>query len=315
MPVPTSVERASHVVRSWLEVVRWGFTLAIAVYLVVACSSPPREALCIGGLNFDLWVADFDGGLVRLTDLEGGEADANWSPDGSRIVFTASREGNCDVYVMDADGSDLINLTRTQADESHPSWSPDGSQIVFVSSEQLHLIDVASGQRHQLTDSDIIHGFPDWSPDGERIAFSGGKEPPGPGVVHDLYLVAPSSGDETRLTDASSQLTAPQWSPDGTQITYFDHSTDPLSIWIIHSDGSRATELTAGGHASWSPDGGQIVFDREVGPGDVDIYLVDFESRQEYLVVDGPDYDTLPAWSPDGTKVVFATGTVTAPGQ
>lgn len=157
--------------------VRWGFTLAIAVYLAVACSSSPREALCIGRLNFDLWVADLDGGLVQLTDLEGGEADADWSPDGSRIAFTASREGNCDTFVMRADGSDLINLTGTQADEMHPSWSPDGSQIVFVSGEQLHLIEVASGQRHQLTDSENIHGFPDWSPDDGRIAFSGGREP------------------------------------------------------------------------------------------------------------------------------------------
>lgn len=295
------------------EAGRWGSSLAIAMLLVVACSSPQREALCTGELDFDLWVTDLDGSPVRITDLEGGEADADWSPDGSRIAFTASREDNCDIYVMDADGTDLINLIGTQADEMHPSWSPDGSQIVFVSGEQLHLMDVASGQRRQLTDSDNIHGFPDWSLDGELIAFSGGKEPPGPGVVHDLYLVAPSSGEETRLTEGSTQFTAPQWSPDGTQIIYFDHGTDPLSIWIVNSDGSRATKVTAGGHASWSPDGGQIVFDREVGPGDVDVFVIDLETRQERLVVDGPDYDTLPAWSPDGTKVVFTSGTVSAP--
>jgi Tol biopolymer transport system component len=260
-------------------------------------------------------VADLDNGLVQLTDLEGGEADADWSPDGSRIAFTASREGNCDIYVVDVDGTDLINLTGTQADEMHPSWSPDGSQIVFVSDEQLHLIDVASGQRGQLTESDNIHGFPDWSPDGEQISFSGGKGSPGPGVVHNLYLVSAVSGDETRLTDASTQLTAPQWSPDGTQIIYFDHGTDPLSIWIVNSDGSGATKVTAGGHSSWSPDGGQIAFDRDVGPGDVDIFVIDLETRQERLVVDGTAYDTLPAWSPDGTKVVFASGTASAPGQ
>jgi len=300
-------------VRSWLEVVRSGFTLAIAVFLLVGCSSLPRESLCTGELDFDLWVADFDGGRVQLTDFEGGEADAVWSPDGSRIAFTASREGNCDIYVMNADGSDLTNLTGIRSDESHPSWSPDGSQIVFVSGGQLHVIDVASRERHELTESEIIHGFPDWSPDGERIVFSGGEEAPGPGVVHDLYSVSPSGGDEVRLTEASTQLTAPQWSPDGTQIMYFDHSTEPLTIWTANSDGSGAKRVTAGGHASWSPDGSRVVFDREVGLGDVDLIVIDLSTRQERLFVDGSDYDTFPAWSPDGTRVVFASGTVSAP--
>jgi Tol biopolymer transport system component len=284
--------------------------LVLIVVLLVAsgCSSEPRDPLCTGALDFDLWVVGPGGEHRRLTDFEGGEAHADWSPDGSRVAFAASMDGDCDIYLVDVDGSDLVNLTNSRADESHPAWSPDGSRIVFESSGQLHLIDVASGRRHRISDSDIIHAFPDWSPDGQMIVFSGGADPPGPGAVHDLYLISPSGGAETPLTRASTQLTAPRWSPDGSRILYFDHSTNPLTVWIVNSDGSAATEVTDGGHAGWSPDGTSIVFDREVAPGEVDVYTMDLTSGDEQLLVDLSDYDTLPAWSPDGARVIFSSG-------
>jgi len=45
-----------------------------------------------------------------------------WSPDGSRIVFTSSRDGNSEIYVMDADGQNLTNLTNHSADDFRASW-------------------------------------------------------------------------------------------------------------------------------------------------------------------------------------------------
>jgi TolB protein len=48
----------------------------------------------------------------------------NWSPDDNQIVFVSNREGNKDVYIMNADGSEVINLTNHPADDWHPSWSP-----------------------------------------------------------------------------------------------------------------------------------------------------------------------------------------------
>lgn len=289
--------------------------LTLVVLAVVSCSGEPREALCTGALEFDLWAADLDGNLVQLTDFDGGEAQADWSPDGSKIAFVASREGNCDIFVMDADGSNLVNLTDSSVDETRPSWSPDGSMMAFIGDGQIQVIDVASGESRRLTDSELSHGFEDWSPDGGSIVFDGGQEPPGPGTVRELYVASLATGEETRLVDSPTQLTAPKWSPDGTRMVYFDHGTDPLTIWIVNSDGSGATRVTKGGHATWSPDGSRIVFDREVGPGDVDLFELNLEEGHEQVLVDGTDYDTLPAWSPDGTEVVFSSGTISASSQ
>jgi dipeptidyl aminopeptidase/acylaminoacyl peptidase len=57
-----------------------------------------------------------------------------WSPDGTRIAFQASRDGNAEIYVMNADGTGQTNLTNNPASESVPAWAPDGSEIVFHSS-------------------------------------------------------------------------------------------------------------------------------------------------------------------------------------
>jgi len=91
----------------------------------------------------EVWTAEADGSgsETRLTDLwatEGKTASApDWSPDGSKIIFTATEPGCCflnDIWIMNADGTDLKNLTDTSGGvgEDHPVWSPDGRQIAYV---------------------------------------------------------------------------------------------------------------------------------------------------------------------------------------
>jgi TolB protein len=91
----------------------------------------------------DLFVMDIDGSDVqRLTfDAEpdgasfGHYADSPvWSPDGSRIAFSSDRSGNKDIWVVDADGTDLTNLTADPSEDLDPAWSPDGSTLTWTSS-------------------------------------------------------------------------------------------------------------------------------------------------------------------------------------
>jgi Tol biopolymer transport system component len=289
---------------------RWGRTfrywprcssaLLITVVLVAGCSDPTRAAFCGGELGLEIWGTDLEGNVERITDSEGGNGFVDWSPDGRRIAFVSSRDGNCEVYVMLPDGTEPVNLTNSRSDELYPSWSPDGTEIVFSSDGQLHVVDVGSRERRQVTESHLIHAFPDWSPDGETVVFSGGTEAAGPGVIHQIYLVPIVGGQEIALTDQRSLLAAPRWSPDGSQIAFFDHA-DPFQVWVMNRDGSDPRAIAKGGHLSWSPDGSSLVYDREVEAGDVDLFV------DGVLVVDGPGVDTLPAWSPDGTTIVFSS--------
>lgn len=74
----------------------------------------------------------------RLTDHSAGDYDPSWSPDGRRIVFTSTRDGNREIYSVNADGTDLRNLTNHSDSDYDPSWSPDGRRIAFTSTRGRH---------------------------------------------------------------------------------------------------------------------------------------------------------------------------------
>src|SRR3954454_12328942 len=77
----------------------------------------------------DIWTMSPNGHhLAKLT--EGSEP--KWSADGRRIVFTSGRDGDDEVFVMDADGSHVRQLTFNQAGDGTPAWSPDGRRIAFA---------------------------------------------------------------------------------------------------------------------------------------------------------------------------------------
>lgn len=268
--------------------------------LVAGCAGTQRAAFCRGEPDLDLWTTTLDGFVAPLVRAPGADGFADWSPDGTRIAFVSSRDGNCEIYVAKSDGTGQRNLTQSSADELYPSWSPDGSQVVFTAGGQIRILDLSSGDIAELPESDLMHSYPDWSPDGKSIAFSGGRQEPGPGAVNQIYVMAANGGEEVPLTDGESLLTAPQWSPDGRTIAYFDHG-DPFIILITTTDGAETSIRYEGGHPSWSPDGSSLVYERDRGGGDVDIYL------DRDVLVDGPGIETLPAWSPTGATIVFSS--------
>ena len=68
---------------------------------------------------------------------------------GAQIAFTSYRDGNAEIYVMDADGSNLRNLTRNPALDWEPAWSPDGGRIAFTSGRdgnlEIYVMDANGG--------------------------------------------------------------------------------------------------------------------------------------------------------------------------
>jgi len=82
----------------------------------------------------DLWSVDRDGGdAKRLTSHEGTESFPHFSPDGTKIAFSAQYDGNTDVYVVNADGGEPKRLTFHPSEDIVQGWTPDGKQILFRS--------------------------------------------------------------------------------------------------------------------------------------------------------------------------------------
>ena len=118
----------------------------------------------------DLWIVNADGTGARRLRRDG--MDPTWSPDGTRIAFTAanSRAPNGGIWVITLAGGKPRLLTSPRMAASEPSWSPDGGWIAFTGREGIRALNLRTHKIRRLTvGSDRM---PAWSPDGTRIAFA-----------------------------------------------------------------------------------------------------------------------------------------------
>ena len=87
------------------------------------------------GGDFEVWTVDSSGGTpLQLTTNAVTDGDPGWSPDGTEIAFATNRDGNFEIYKMNADGTGQhTSHEQTPVPTAQPSWSPTGTQIVFAS--------------------------------------------------------------------------------------------------------------------------------------------------------------------------------------
>ena len=190
---------------------------------------------------------------IRLA--EGGTPA--WSPDGTTIAFWSNREGQPDIYVMDADGMNPTNLTRDPHDEDRPSWSPDGSKIAFgalllprgeKSLSDIFVMDADGGNRINLTQNpEAVNQFPAWSPDGSRIAYEASPHPNHwfpPSNIH----VMNADGSQPEMLTAGRRFASeglPTWSPYERRIAYHRREPDGKNdIFAINADSTGLLNLT-----------------------------------------------------------------------
>jgi TolB protein len=243
--------------------------------------------------------------------LTGGDAPC-WSPDGKKIAFSAKKNGNIDVYYMNADGSDITRLTTNPAYDGGPSWSPDGSMIAFESersgSSQVWKTNVEKGnwgynltQLTRDTPHKRVNNFLSWSPNGLWIAFEADRDRDDP----EIYLANAVDGtNQQRLTFTRALDEVPSWFPDSKQIVFSsDMHGKPQSgnydIYIINVDGSDVRRITTTAGAASNPcvsaDGSKIVYDYHSDDyRKSEIYIMNADGSNPVCLGKGSN----PAWSP-----------------
>ena len=112
-------------------------------------------------------------GAVNLTDSPSEDALPIWPPDGVRIAFESERDGDAEVYIMNADGSGQTLLSNDLNFAEDPAWSPDGLQIAFVSDlpGNSYVMNGDGTGQARLTVNSTGDLSPAWSPDGRLIAI------------------------------------------------------------------------------------------------------------------------------------------------
>lgn len=230
------------------------------------------------------------------------------SPDGQRIAFVSRRDGNDEIYVMNADGSAQTRLTFSPAADYAPAWSPDGSRISFVSNRdgntELYVMRADGSAPVNITRHPADDGERhSWSPRTMEIAFASNRD----GHFQLFGIHADGSGLR-RLGRSSGNDQHPVWSPDGTRIAFDSDRIGQIQVYIADSSGSQATRVTTNSslnaYPAWSPDGRLLAFisfrDR-----DGEIYTIGPDGTDERRLTRSRDWDFDPVYAPSGDWITF----------
>jgi TolB protein len=139
------------------------------------------------------------------------ESGPAWSPDGRTILFTTDRDGNEEIYAMNADGSNPRNLTRHPLNDGRDggyAWSPDGRKILFATNR-------------------------------DRNRGRDGK------VATELYVMNADGSGQRRLTRTSEWEFVHSWSPDGRRLVFGRFPSKPRwAFFVMNADGSGVRKVT-----------------------------------------------------------------------
>ena len=269
-----------------------------------------------------LFVVDADGSQeMRLTPDEIGVGSLDWALDGTKIAFTGrmSADDDSDIFVVNADGTDLHRLVHRDGYDSEPRWSPDGELLVFESMSDnyefgLSVVRADGTDFHRLANGNEAR-FLSWLPDSRHVAYNS------PGSSHNITMEHVETGEVSTLDLQHDFTSGEVWSPDGSGLAYWTRG----QLMIAEPDGSNPRSVadmlpSYYRPPDWSPDSKHLLFygslPIDVSPwiGPSGLWIVD---------ADGTDLRRLTpecnggstSWSQDGVFISCPSTVTTTPSR
>ena len=228
---------------------------------------PPRPDFSRGYVwpiydTYDIFKSRPDGtGLTRLTSTPGYDAEATIGPDG-RIVFTSVRDGDMEIYSMNADGGDVKRLTNRVGPDGGPFFSNDGKQIVFRGRT------LTPGPELDDYKSLLLKGL--WRP-----------------TSLEIFVMNADGTNLRQVTSLGGASFAPYFSPDGRKIIFSSNQHNPkgrdFELWLVNVDGTGLERVTWNesfdGFPMFSPDGTKLVFASnryQKRSGETNVFIADW---------------------------------------
>ncbi|MEX1160417.1 MAG: hypothetical protein WEA79_06175, partial [Balneolaceae bacterium] len=194
--------------------------------------------------SYDIFKADLSGRIVdTLTNEPGYDAEPTVSPQGDKIVFTSTRTGDLELFIMNTDGSDVVQITDEIGYDGGAFFSPDGKQLVFRASRpiteeevskynsllaeglveptdmELFVVNVDGSGLRQVTNLGNANWAPYFHPSGEKVIFSSNHNSTR-GFPFNLFMINTDGSGLKQITFDNTFDSFPMFSYDGKKLVF-----------------------------------------------------------------------------------------------
>lgn len=249
--------------------------------------------------NPEIYVMDEKGQVIQLTHHAASDDGPSWSPDKRRIAFASKRDGDWEIYWMNADGTGLTRVTHNPARDIEPAWSPDGTYIAFTSDRdgerEIYIAGPSGVTRVTHTSGGAESWEPAWGPNG-TVLFTSDRD-----GKREVYRTT-ETGEVVRMTytPGSGESWSPAWAWGGNYTAFVSNRDGPQEVYTLSEAGVlRRVSHTPGGQGSWGPacsTSGQFIAFTSDRAGESEIYTIAEEGVRQLTQTPGDRRSWSPAW-------------------
>jgi len=239
----------------------------------------------------------------RFTTPERADDAPAWAPDGATLAFRREFDnGTAAIMLVDSSGSNVRELVRTAPFLDTMAWSPDGSRLAYASTDKgrlvLKMCDVATGHTRDIMDANAQRWNPAWCKRTGAFVFCSDDN------GSQMVSKASTPGAAATKLSLNEPADLASISPSGKWITWVD---PPGHLVIMNTATGEINKVREPGEvlsaASWSPDDTHLVVEA-FDWGAPEIYMLDVTDGRALRLTAANGGEGMPAWSPDGARIV-----------